>query len=71
MKHKTILLTRENAEVALDKLVLKKLAERQGGTKWRLTYRGQTQGLRIWGMLADSAKMLLIGMLEDLDAISK
>ena len=71
MKLKTILLTQENAETALDELMSKKLAERRGVKEWRLTYRGQILGIKIWEGLNDTDKMLLFGMLAGLDTITK
>jgi len=71
MKAKAILLSTNDAEVALDELVEKGLAERRGGKKWRLTYQGQTEGIEIWGRLSEAEKMLMFGMLQDLDVIKK
>ena len=71
MKLKTILLSSEDANIALDKLIAKGLAERRGGNSWRLTYGGQTEGIKVWRNLTDTEKMLIFGMLEDLDRINK
>jgi len=68
---KVILQSAENSEIALEELVAEGLAERRGKKSWRLTWEGQDKGIEIWERLTENEKMLMFGMLCDLDVVEK
>ncbi len=64
MGKKITILTHDDAVKALAELVDRGLAHKGNGTKWRLTWAGQDEGLKLWERLDNPEKILLLGMVK-------